>query len=404
MNGNTTGEPYKGIPCPHSDGKNTVVCWICAENGFSAQSERGSASPVDFEKDTFIVLDNPPLEVLPPAEGIEVGAQSPYPGIEAISGPIIQKGRWSAAEPDQRDSAPSRRRPTVFGFRRRWFLMVMIGLLVVLLMGVAIGAAVGVTQSKHSTDTQGAVILPGASTASSETSSATSTMSAPAAASSSSPTSSLSSQQSTSTLPTSSALAAASETSLATSSKTSIAAITEENPSSTTTSPILTPTKPASAATATTTVLVTPPVSTPDTDTVTLIATPTLTTTPTTTTTISPTTSTTSTAETAASTLFPAQSNGYCLGYDGATYTDPSTGSQFRIECDAAHEGKDITNPEAETMEDCVSLCADNSRCVGAIWYNVGPQGTDLNYCWLKSSLDDSDIRDTPDAQSVVRL
>lgn len=149
---NTTGEPNKGTPCPHSDGKNTVVCWICAENGFSPQSARGSSSPVspvDFEKDTFIVLDDSPLEVLPPGEGIEVGAQSPYPGIEAISGPIIEKGRWSD-EPEQKAFAPSR--PTIFGVQRRWFWIVLIGLLVVLLIGVAIGAAVGVTQSKHSTD------------------------------------------------------------------------------------------------------------------------------------------------------------------------------------------------------------------------------------------------------------
>lgn len=93
-----------------------------------------------------------------------------------------------------------------------------------------------------------------------------------------------------------------------------------------------------------------------------------------------------------------------CLGTDGSTYTDSGTGTKFRIECDVAHQGRDIENLKAESMKECVSLCAKNTRCTGAVYYNVGPQGTDLNYCWLKSSLDDSDIRTTTDAQSVVRL
>lgn len=77
------------------------------------------------------------------------------------------------------------------------------------------------------------------------------------------------------------------------------------------------------------------------------------------------------------------------------------------MECAAAHEGRDLANVEAATMEECVSLCAQRPRgsCVGAIWFAVGPQGTDLNYCWLKSELGGDDaIRDTLDAQSVVRL
>ncbi|KAI0455483.1 hypothetical protein F5B21DRAFT_471510 [Xylaria acuta] len=92
-----------------------------------------------------------------------------------------------------------------------------------------------------------------------------------------------------------------------------------------------------------------------------------------------------------------------CMGDDGGTYTDPGTGDKFRIECAVAHQGKDIENLEAETMQECVSLCAKNRFCKGAIWFNVGPQGTDLNYCWLKSDMD-GDVQDTPDAQSVVLL
>lgn len=101
---------------------------------------------------------------------------------------------------------------------------------------------------------------------------------------------------------------------------------------------------------------------------------------------------------------FPAPySSRICFRDDGSTYTDPGTGSRFSVECGVAHEGKDIENLEAETMEQCVNLCAKNKFCKGAIWFNVGPQGTDLNYCWLKSEMD-GDVRQTIDAQSVVRL
>ncbi|KAI1337886.1 hypothetical protein F5Y15DRAFT_147121 [Xylariaceae sp. FL0016] len=92
-----------------------------------------------------------------------------------------------------------------------------------------------------------------------------------------------------------------------------------------------------------------------------------------------------------------------CIAPDGSVYQDPGTKAQFRVECGIAHQGADIENLEAETMQDCVSLCAENAGCAGAIWYNVGAQGTDLNYCWLKSGMD-GELRYTSDAESVVRL
>ncbi|KAI0147226.1 hypothetical protein GGR57DRAFT_263738 [Xylariaceae sp. FL1272] len=92
-----------------------------------------------------------------------------------------------------------------------------------------------------------------------------------------------------------------------------------------------------------------------------------------------------------------------CIGDDNSTYIDPGTGSKFQLECATAHRGKDIENIEATSMQDCIGLCAKNDQCMGAIWYNVGPQGTDLNYCWLKSAMED-DLDETPDAQSVIRL
>ncbi|KAI0554132.1 hypothetical protein F4679DRAFT_527237 [Xylaria curta] len=99
----------------------------------------------------------------------------------------------------------------------------------------------------------------------------------------------------------------------------------------------------------------------------------------------------------------PSNSSRICLGDDGSTYTDPGTGHKFRIECAVAHQGKDIENLEAETMQDCISMCAKNKFCKGAIWFNVGPQGTDLNYCWLKSAMD-GEVQENIDAQSVVLL
>lgn len=152
MNGYTTGEPNKGIPCPHSDGKSTIVCWDCVENGYAGRGGGVPPSPEDFEKETFVGLDDSPLEVHPPAEGLEVGALDPrqlYPGLEAISGPVIVKDprSWSA-ESKHKAVLP----PTILGLRRRVFWIILIGLLVVLLIGVAIGAAVGVVQSKHSSN------------------------------------------------------------------------------------------------------------------------------------------------------------------------------------------------------------------------------------------------------------
>ncbi|KAI0190228.1 hypothetical protein EV127DRAFT_430777 [Xylaria flabelliformis] len=99
----------------------------------------------------------------------------------------------------------------------------------------------------------------------------------------------------------------------------------------------------------------------------------------------------------------PSNSSRICLGDDGSTYADPGTGHKFRIECAVAHQGKDIENLEAETMQDCISLCAKNKFCKGAIWFNVGPQGTDLNYCWLKSAMN-GEVQENTDAQSVVLL
>ncbi|KAI0389760.1 hypothetical protein F5Y17DRAFT_107925 [Xylariaceae sp. FL0594] len=125
--------------------------------------------------------------------------------------------------------------------------------------------------------------------------------------------------------------------------------------------------------------------------------------------TLPPTSATSSTSSSPSTTAVPSSSytgnnsSRVCIGADGSTVTDAATGARFRLECTVEHRGTDLLNIEAGSMTACVALCAQNSRCAGAVWYNVGPQGTDLNYCWLKTQmLSQVDVR--ADAQSVVRL
>lgn len=92
-----------------------------------------------------------------------------------------------------------------------------------------------------------------------------------------------------------------------------------------------------------------------------------------------------------------------CPGANGTTYTDPDSKVQFKQECGSAYQGNDIRNEKADTMEACAILCVKESKCNGAVWYNAGPQGTDYNYCWLKTQLG-TDIRLSGDAQSIKKL
>lgn len=54
-----------------------------------------------------------------------------------------------------------------------------------------------------------------------------------------------------------------------------------------------------------------------------------------------------------------------------------------------------MQNAIKNSMEDCIALCAKynantkttNRSCAGVTWVYIGPQGTDVNYCWAKASL-----------------
>jgi hypothetical protein len=92
-----------------------------------------------------------------------------------------------------------------------------------------------------------------------------------------------------------------------------------------------------------------------------------------------------------------------CPNADGTTFTDTASGSRFKWSCNVQHPGYDLEHYEADSMTACVALCAKNEDCKGVTWYNAGPQGEDLNYCWLKNNME-GETRSTSDAQSAERL
>ncbi|KAI1124781.1 hypothetical protein F5Y10DRAFT_268775 [Nemania abortiva] len=380
-------------PCQHSDGKGMPECWNCAEEGHikSTSSAKGGGVAPTWQKlgilrRSFGFVDGTlsrtgaqvsDLEVRLPEEGLEVS--TPYsrqsqPGLEVVEGPRVVNFEEKLRKPelnslslesihkvDVASNAESNLEPaavlksikTVWGVRRRTFsILVVIAILA--LVGLVIGVAVGVTQQKGAYSTSLEVSGGGQVSSGSPSirpTTTTKTLSFYAAAADSSTT--------FRTLPETGRPSSTHQVgSVQASSGTTTAAGEggRGNPE-----PAAVPTSAVSG--------------------------------------VSPQTATTPMSHSPT----PSPSSRDCLGDDGSIFTDHGTGDRFKIECDVAHQGRDLENIEAQTMEDCVSLCAKNNYCKGAIWYNVGPQGTDLNYCWLKSDMDD-DIRVTPDAQSVVRL
>ncbi|KAI1488766.1 hypothetical protein F5X96DRAFT_684745 [Biscogniauxia mediterranea] len=388
--------------CTHSDGRDLPVCWDCAEEGHVKQKfDALPSSPTweNFKRITKglrlpqqqhqhhhrkIPLSSAAPEVHPPEEGIEVlfhGQHQQQPGLEVVAGPrvvnpedkfrrvipvvvaasIDEKKKEAVAGEgggEARISDSSRDREggeggekkkeeeeeagrRIYGLRRRTFWAVVACALLVL-VAVVLGVAVGVTQRNRAMQ----------STALSVSSNADQGVSSHPSSSSSS---SLSALVTTETMY------------MTASDGGSGGENTAISPSPSTTP---TPTTTAAAADNTNT------------------------------NTLSPSPSPSPSPSSSSTTTSPSPS---CLGADGSTYTDAATRSRFRVECDVAHQGKDIVNREAASMEACVALCARDDACRGAIWYDAGPQGTDLNYCWLKSAMSD-ERRETRDAQSVVRL
>ncbi|KAI1452055.1 hypothetical protein F4805DRAFT_448930 [Annulohypoxylon moriforme] len=386
MTYNTGVESQIYATCPHSDGKGAPICWDCSEESWGSPppfEDLGGVQKLRIlsgKSQTFAP------EVHPPAEGIEVGtpnARYSQPGLEVYTGPpiVTPADKYRNIVDEKIVATPNSPSPTILGLRRRTFWLILICVVLALLVGVAVGVAVGITQKNKSTKALAATSSPmGTSNQMSSTFS--------------SPPEVMTEIVSVITASPSTATTSGSIIQSASSSSIFVISTATKKKSSSSESP--TPSTSAdqtSKSVEKVTVISVQTASAPTTSPVQTTPSPT-------TVTVTP-TSKTSTQATTSPTA--SSSNGDCLGADGSTYTDPGTGSQFRIECDIAHQGKDIDNYEAQTMEACVSMCASNSECVGAIWYSAGPQGTDLNYCWLKYTLEDT-LKSTKDAQSVVRL
>ncbi|KAI1384384.1 uncharacterized protein F4822DRAFT_414964 [Hypoxylon trugodes] len=396
--------------CPHSYGKGATICWDCAEGGHFNQG--GGNPPISesyiMSKNGFNPINgsNSPAsstfagshfsapEVYPPPDGLELSPHDPrknQPGLEVLTGPRITgpediyykvEGRNWDTKQEKEAIATRSPPPTILRLRKRAFWLVLICILVALLVGAGIGAAVGVTRKNNSTKA-----------------------SVPAT----SPSASSDNQVSGSFLPSPSM---ATET---------VSILRTDAPGAMTTDSVIASVlssdlNTVGGAVETESSLSTVTISSTDEGghsvekvTVTLVQTQSVSTTNPIQSAASPTTPTATTAPASKTSTGPAathtsaSSKGKCLAEDGSTYTDPGTGSQFKIECDVAHQGKDIDNYEASSMEECISMCTKNTECVGVIWYSAGPQGTDLNYCWLKSTMDD-DLKSTKDAQSAVLL
>ncbi|GAW11059.1 hypothetical protein ANO14919_003980 [Xylariales sp. No.14919] len=412
-------------PCAHSDGKSVPACWDCAEEGhiYTPIAPRGEViSPtwqqlgklrrsIGFWDGRFrrsIVSStgrqSSTMELRLPEEGLEVVASDQrrsQPGLIVVAGPQVVSPEdklrgpeptiWNS-EPIQREDAASEPKSTqkndiapepekkIWGLRRRAF-RILVAVAFLALAGVIIGIAVAVTQQKMTRTTSLSTSGGG------QVSSSSLSMHPPIVTETVAPY--VTSDSST----------------FATLLKTEIPLLSPQASRTTTMTTTAGRGSGGSEPTNVATVFVTELLSPTDTirsqPMITISSDPSP---PKPTTPPAPPVPPAPSSPPAPSPTSSSPSSRICIGDDGSTYTDPGTGDKFRLECTVAHEGKDIENLEAETMQACVSLCAKNTHCKGAIWYNVGPQGTDLNYCWLKSEMDDNDIRVTPDAQSVVRL
>ncbi|KAK8121669.1 hypothetical protein PG984_010339 [Apiospora sp. TS-2023a] len=94
-----------------------------------------------------------------------------------------------------------------------------------------------------------------------------------------------------------------------------------------------------------------------------------------------------------------------CPGANNTVIDDG--GTQYRRICGISYDGNDIQPQKADTMGQCLSLCSAHTgevACAGVVWYDAGPQGTDLNWCWLKRSMDKAVLSYRDAAQTAIRI
>ncbi|TRX91376.1 hypothetical protein FHL15_007798 [Xylaria flabelliformis] len=416
MGSNSTTTWTSNPPCPHSNGLGAPVCWDCAEGGHvrpSTVEEDEGASPswqrlkkfrrsLSFRTSSYsrsnVSLAGTQistLEVRSPEEGLEVGtphSRRSQPGLILVEGPRVvspedkflkpELKTWDSQSTQKGDETsvlniaavePTEEKKRIWGIQRRTF-QILIVVVVLTFAGVIIGIAVAVMKQNRVHSTSSPTSSGGQVSSTSSPMpliTATKTISYYVAGDSSTFVTLSETDTHSSSRRVGSVMASTGTTTTATgkgggTEPTTIVADTAtvfvavQQPSHANTIP----SQPTTVVVSSSPPAQTSQVSSPST---------------------------------------PSNSSRICLGDDGSTYTDPGTGDKFRIECAVAHQGKDIENLEAETMQDCISLCAKNKFCKGAIWFNVGPQGTDLNYCWLKSAMN-GEVQENTDAQSVVLL
>ncbi|UQC87736.1 uncharacterized protein CLUP02_13255 [Colletotrichum lupini] len=100
-----------------------------------------------------------------------------------------------------------------------------------------------------------------------------------------------------------------------------------------------------------------------------------------------------------------------CQASENKTYTVPNSNLRFVRECGNNYPMNDLGHIPLTRMEDCMNLCAAlavttqsaDGPCVGVAWVTAGKQGTDENYCWLKSAKGAPDPKANIEAAWLVR-
>ncbi|KAI3538340.1 hypothetical protein CABS01_08155 [Colletotrichum abscissum] len=113
----------------------------------------------------------------------------------------------------------------------------------------------------------------------------------------------------------------------------------------------------------------------------------------------------------ASSILGEATTNCPDLSSENKTYTVPNSNLRFVRECGNNYPMNDLGHIPLTRMEDCMNLCAAlavttqsaDGPCVGVAWVTAGKQGTDENYCWLKSAKGAPDPKANIEAAWLVR-
>ncbi|KAH8652708.1 hypothetical protein BGZ60DRAFT_519872 [Tricladium varicosporioides] len=98
-----------------------------------------------------------------------------------------------------------------------------------------------------------------------------------------------------------------------------------------------------------------------------------------------------------------------CPGTDNTNYVVPNTSQKFVRRCNTDLAGSDFSRSNANNMAECLALCAKQNedpnavtKCYAVTWVYRGPQGTSVNYCWLKNKLPGSSFADGMESAYLV--